>query len=98
MIYIAYTLYSALWKAEPVWMENTLVAKLRNVFTQKPEFEMLAVGSNEGSLDCLFIKALFSHSRELMQGKKGICTVVEPNVAVIAEFKDSASLNRFSKC
>ena len=82
---------------EKVWIENDLLPKLRDVFTQedctqKSEFKVLAVGSNVGSFDCLLIKALFSHAKELMQGKKVSYTVVEPNKAAIEEFKHSASL------
>ena len=44
---------------EKVWLENSLVPKLRKVFTQDgsatdTEFKVLAVGSGVGSLDCLF--------------------------------------------
>jgi len=82
---------------EKVWLENSLVPKLRKVFTQDgsatdPEFKVLAVGSGVGSLDCLFLRALFSHGEELLKGKLVTWTVVEPNAAAIDEFKHRISL------
>ena len=77
---------------QKVWIENDVVPKLQDVLSQavpkpKSEFKILAVGSNAGSFDCLLIKALFSHAKELLQGKKVVYTVVEPNTAAIEDFK-----------
>ena len=82
---------------QKVWVENSLVPKLRKVFTQdvslpKSEFKVLAVGSGNGSLDCLLLKALFSHGKELLKGKQVIWTVVEPNTIAIDKFKHNVSL------
>ena len=81
---------------EKVWLENSLVPKLRKVFTHDsttdPKFKVLAVGSGVGSLDCLFLGALFSHGEELLEGKQVTWTVVEPNAAALDEFKHRISL------
>ena len=80
-----------------VWVENDLVPKIRDAFTQdnrspKSEFSVLAVGSNDGSFDCLLIKAMLSHMKELLEGRQIIYTVVEPNSIAIDEFKLKVSL------
>ena len=41
--------------------------------------------------DCLLIKALFSYTNELLQGKIVIYIVVEPNVAIIEELKHNVA-------
>ena len=81
---------------EKVWLENDLMPKLCEAFTQEklalqPAFKVLAVGSGKGSFDCLLIKTLFSHAKELVQGKQLIYTVVEPNAAAIDDFKNNVS-------
>ena len=77
---------------QKIWVENDLVPKIQNAFVQsKPtprsEFRILSIGSNRGSFDCLLLKALFSHTKELMNGKQVVYTVVEPNTPAIDEFK-----------
>ena len=79
------------------WIESDLIPKIRDTFTQdkrtpKSEFSVLAVGSNDGSFDCLLLKAMLFHMKELLQGKQLIYTVVEPNSIAIDEFKLKASL------
>ena len=80
-----------------VWVENDLVPKIRDAFTQdnrtpKSQFSVLAVGSNDGSFDCLLIKAMLSHMKELLEGRQIIYTVVEPNSIAIDEFKLKVSM------
>ena len=82
---------------QKVWVENDVVPKLRDIFTHanptpKSEFKVLAVGSNEGSFDILLLKALFSHAKELVEGKQVVYTVVELNAAAIDEFKNNVAL------
>jgi len=79
------------------WIESDLIPKIRDTFTQdkhapKSEFSVLAVGSNDGSFDCLLLKAMLFHMKEFLQGKQLIYTVVEPNSVAIDEFKLKASL------
>ena len=81
---------------QQVWVENELMKRLRDAFmyqnpSPKSEFKILAVGANTGSFDTLLIKALFSHAKELVEGKKVTYTVVEPNAVAIDEFKHSVS-------
>ena len=81
---------------EKVWVEYELVPKITQFFRpkyspSKSQFKVLAVGSNEGSFDCLFIKALFTHGKELIEGKEVTWTVVEPNTIAINEFKQRVS-------
>ena len=81
---------------EKVWVEYELVPKITQFFRpkyspSKSQFKVLAVGSNEGSFDCLFIKALFTHGKELIEGKEVTWTVVEPNTIAINEFKQKVS-------
>ena len=80
-----------------VWVENDLVPKIRDAFIQdnrtpKSEFSVLAIGSNDGSFDCLLIKAMLSHMKGLLEGRQIIYTVVEPNSIAIDEFKLKVSL------
>ena len=79
---------------EKIWVENDLVSKITEHFRPSPwksQFKVLAVGSGVGSFDCLFIKALFTHGKELIEGKQVIWTVVEPNTIAINEFKQKVS-------
>ena len=81
---------------QQVWVENELMKRLRDAFTRqshgpKSEFKILAVGANSGSFDILLIRALFSHAKELVEGKKVTYTVVEPNAVAIDEFKHNVS-------
>ena len=81
---------------ETVWVENQLVPKITQFFRpkyspSKSQFKVLAVGSNEGTFDRLFIKALFTHGKELIEGKEVTWTVVEPNTIAINEFKQKVS-------
>ena len=83
-------------RQQAVWVESKLMERLKDVlqqdyFTQKAEFKVLAFGTNVGSFDTLLTKALFSHAKELVEGKKVIYTVVEPNAVAIDEFKHSVS-------
>jgi len=81
---------------EKVWLENDVVPKLCEAFTQgkltlQSTFKVLAVGSGKGSFDCLLLKTLFSHAKELIQGRQVIYTVVEPNAAAIDDFRNNVS-------
>ena len=81
---------------EKVWIDNELVPKLLKVFklegsVKKSEFKVLAVGSGVGSFDCLLIKALLTHGKEMIKGKQIMWTVVEPNAMAIDEFKKKVS-------
>ena len=81
---------------EKVWIDNDLVPKLLKVFklegsVKKSEFKVLAVGSGVGSFDCLLIKALLTHGKEMIKGKQIMWTVVEPNAMAIDEFKKKVS-------
>ena len=84
-------------KQQQAWLENDLMKRLRDAFTRdnftsKSDFNILAVGSNNGAFDTLLIKALFSHAKELVEGKQVTYTVVEPNAVAIDEFKSNVSL------
>jgi len=83
-------------KQQAVWVENKLVERLRDVlqrdyFSRTTEFKVLAFGTNVGSFDTLLIKALFSHAKELVEGKQVTYTVIEPNTVAIDEFKRNIS-------
>ena len=64
----------------------------RDYFTRKIEYKVLFFGTNVGSFDTLLIKALFSHAKELVEGKQVTYTVIEPNAVAIDEFKRNISI------